>query len=414
MSIMERRKIFYGWYVVAAGCVASAMTTGVISNCFSLFVKPVCADMGISRQAMSMTQTIYFLVMMGFAMVWGWLSSRINLHRWMCISAAVSSILFGCFGLMQDIRVGYAIMLVLTPFVYIVSMNIFNYIIGNWFVKKRGLAVGLNSMGSGIGPMLLSPFISEVIVQYGWRVAYFILAVIMLICMLPAMVFVVRIRPEDKGLEPYGLDEIDDAGSGANAAVIMDEGYTYQEAVRMPAFWAILFCSISLALTSMAFYPTLTPHLSDCGYTVQFAALMSSIVMGALAVGKVALGWMFDKFGNWKTVMIANTCTLAGVIAMMFCEHMIALVVIVIGVGLGCCFGPICVPILMQNLFGMKEYNAIYSKVVAAMGLGGAIAPTITGWTYDTYGTYMPAYVGTAILTVISIVVLARTLPRES
>ena len=65
----KKKKIYYGWYVVAAGCISIAMTTGIVNNCFSQFVKPVCADMGITRQDMSMIQTVFSIASMLFAMI---------------------------------------------------------------------------------------------------------------------------------------------------------------------------------------------------------------------------------------------------------------------------------------------------------------------------------------------------------
>ena len=69
-------------------------------------------------------------------------------------------------------------------------------------------------------------------------------------------------------------------------------------------------------------------------------------------------------------------------------------------------------PIITQNLFGMKDYNSIYSKLTAATGLGSALAPVISGRTYDTFGTYVPAYIGAAAVTLISIIVLLVFMPK--
>lgn len=411
----KKQGIFYGWFIVAAGCVSIAMTTGIVSNCFSQFIKPVCADMGITRQEMSTVQTVFSFTSMAFAMIWGSLSKRINLQRWMCICAAVMPILYGCYGLMQKIWMGYVISFLITPFFFIVSMTVFNYIIGNWFVKDRGLAIGLASMGSGIGGMIMNTVVSQLIIQFGWRITYFILAVIMFIAMVPLMIFVVRERPEDKGLRPYGTQELEaelrtkSAGQASNEA---GSGYTFSEALRTPVFWAVAFCSVSVVMAICAFYQTLAPHLSDSGYTVTFAALMTSVSMGALAIGKVMLGRMFDKLGTRKAVTIACSCTLMGTVAMIFCHSPIALAVIVLGVGLGCSFNAICMPIITQNIFGMKDYNSIYSKLTAATGLGSALAPVITGRTYDVCGSYVPAYIGAAVMTAISIVVLQVSLPK--
>lgn len=411
----KKSGIFYGWYVVAAGCVSIAMTTGVVSNCFSQFIKPVCADMGITRQEMSMIQTVFSFASMAFAMIWGGLSKRINLHKWMCICSIVMPLIYACYGLMPDIRVGYLVSILITPFLFIVSMTVINYILGNWFMKDRGLAIGLASMGSGIGGMIMNTVSSQLIIHCGWRITYFILAAIMLVLMAPLMFLVVREKPSDKGLLPYGADEesADSSDKSSAKPASRFEGYTFSEALRMPLFWAVAFCSVSVVMSICAFYQTLAPHLSDSGYSVTFAALMTSVSMGALAIGKVMLGRMFDKFGTRKAVTIACSCTFAGTVAMIFCKSPVALAVIVLGVGLGCSFNAICMPIITQNIFGMKDYNSIYSKLTAATGLGSALAPVITGRTYDMCGSYVPAYIAAAALTLISIFILRFSLPKK-
>lgn len=406
-----KSKLHYGWYIVMAGCVIIAMTTGVVSNCFSQFIKPVCADLGIERQQMSMIMTIQSISSMIFAMFWGSIVKKVNLHKTMIVGAVVTPVLYACYGLMQQIWMGYLVTVVLTPFFFVISMTVFTYIIGNWFVKDRGLALSLASMGSGIGGMIMNTVIARLIIAFGWRTTYIVLGALMLVTMLPLMIFVVCEKPADKGMLPYGADEkIDEKGSKKASAA---EGITFAEAVRMPVFWAVCICSVAMVMAICAFYQTLSPHLSDCGYTVTFAATMTSIAMGALAVGKIALGRMFDTLGIRKTVFIACSCTIIGSTAMLFCTSKIALVLIVLGVGLGCSFGAICMPIITQNIFGMKEYNSIYSKFTAATGLGSALAPVITGRTYDTFGSYDPAYIGAAAAAAIGLVILMIALPKE-
>ena len=418
----NKKKIYYGWYIVAAGCVSIAMTTGVVNNCFSQFIKPVCADMEITRQQMSLIQTVFSFASMIFALSWGTISKRVNLHKVMCIGAIGMPLIYGCYGLMKEIWIGYVISALITPFFFVISMNVFNYIIGNWFVKNRGLAIGLASMGSGLGGMVMNTLVSQLILSLGWRVTYFVMAVIMFVLVVPMTIFIVREKPEDKGLKPYGWEELEaerkakeQASADPTAAPDKQfEGYTFAEAIRMPVFWAILFCSVSMVVSIMAFYPTLAPHLNDCGYSVTFAALMTSLSMGALAIGKVSLGRMFDKLGNRTAVTIACMCTLIGIIGMIYCSSVIALAAIILGVGLGCSFGAVCMPIIVQNIFGMKDYNSIYSKLVVATNLGSALAPVITGRTYDKCGSYVPAYFGVAALTVVSIIVLRVYLPKQS
>ncbi|MEA4920821.1 MAG: MFS transporter [Clostridiaceae bacterium] len=407
-----KNKVFYGWYVVAAGCAIMAMTMGIIMNCFGQFIKPVCTDMGFTRQQMSMNQTLMAVVSMVMATMWGKLYKKINLHRWMSVAAVLTPVFYFCYSFARNIYEFYAVTILMSVAYCIISMLVFTYIIGNWFHKNRGVAIGLASMGSGIGAMVMNTVISQMILSYGWRSTYRILAVMIFVVVVPAIIFIVRERPSDKGLLPYGHEEEPEDKEGSEAAPAF-EGFTFAQARKMPVFWGVVISSIGLVMAICMFYQTLSPHLSDNGYSVTFAAVMTSVSMGALAVGKVALGRLFDKLGTRKAAFIACICTLIGLIGMIFCQYNLALVAIIVGVGLGCSFGAICMPIITQNIFGMKDYNSIYGMLSAATGLGSAIAPIISGRTYDVYKSYDPVYIAAALITLAGIIILMLALPKK-
>ena len=403
------KKIHYGWFVVAASCAIIAMTSGIITNCFSQFIKPVCADMGFTRQQMSMNQTIVSVIGMGFGLVWGAISRRINLHRWMCAAALLLPVCYFSYSFAPNLTVFYAITLVLAVVFCFISMMLFTYIVGNWFLKNRGTALGLASMGSGIGAMVMSSAINWFIETWGWRTAYRISAVLMFVVVVPLVFFVLRVRPSDKGLQPYGAGEQTETGK----PVTRFEGFAYKEVIRMPLFYVVGAVSVTQVMSICIFYQTVSPHLSDMGYTTTFAAAMASITMGALAVGKIILGKLFDKFGTRRAAVTACSCTLLGILGMIFCTFRPALVLIVLGVGLGCSFGAVCMPIIVQNIFGMKDYNAVYGKLTACTGVGAAVAPMLSGWVFDISGSYVPIYIAAACTVACAILVLWKNLPDK-
>jgi len=403
------KKIHYGWFVVAASCAIIAMTSGIITNCFSQFIKPVCADMGFTRQQMSMNQTIVSVIGMGFGLVWGAISRRINLHRWMCAAALLLPVCYFSYSFAPNLTVFYAITLVLALVFCFISMMLFTYIVGNWFLKNRGTALGLASMGSGIGAMVMSSAINWFIETWGWRTAYRISAVLMFVVVVPLVFFVLRVRPSDKGLQPYGAGEQTETGK----PVTRFEGFAYREVIRMPLFYVVGAVSVTQVMSICIFYQTVSPHLSDMGYTTTFAAAMASITMGALAVGKIILGKLFDKFGTRRAAVTACSCTLLGILGMIFCTFRPALVLIVLGVGLGCSFGAVCMPIIVQNIFGMKDYNAVYGKLTACTGVGAAVAPMLSGWVFDISGSYVPIYIAAACTVACAILVLWKNLPDK-
>ena len=406
----EKAKVFYGWYVVAAGCLVIGMTAGIIQNSFGQYIKPVCADMGFTRQQMSTNQTIVSIASMIFALMWGKLSKKIHLHKCMSVVAVLLPALYFCFSFITNLASFYLVTVLMSIAFCFVCMMIFTYIIGNWFVKNRGVAIGLTSMGSGIGSMIMNTVIAELILNVGWRMTYRVVAVMMLVCIAPAIWFVVREFPSDKGLQPYGYGEkAADAKKGGSSF----EGYTFDEAKRMPLFWAVFISSVGIVMAICVFYQTVAPHLSDSGYSVTFAALVTSVSMGALAVGKVILGRLFDRFGTNKGAFFACTCTLIGITAMIFCTSRIMLPLIILGVGFGCSFGAVCMPIITANIFGMKDYNSIYGKLTAATNLGAALAPVISGRVYDVCGSYTPIYAVCVGITAVGLAVLMKVLPKK-
>ena len=119
---------------------------------------------------------------------------------------------------------------------------------------------------------------------------------------------------------------------------------------------------------------------------------------------------------RWWTsgsAVTACSCTLLGLVGMIFCTFRPALALIVLGVGLGCSFGAVCMPIIVQNIFGMKDYNAVYGKLTACTGVGSAVAPMLSGWVFDISGSYVPIYIAAACTVACAIVVLWKNLPDK-
>lgn len=407
------KNVHYGWYVVAASCIVSAMAVGVINNCFSQFIKPVCADMGFTRQQMSMNQTIISMVSLVFAMIWGTLSKRINLHRWMCAAAVIMPISYFCYSFSANLMMFYITSAVMGFINCFISFMAFTYIVGNWFIKDRGTAIGLSSMGSGIGAMVMNPVINALILAYGWRMTYRIIAVIIFVIVVPAVWLVVRVRPSDKGLKPYGYSETQDETVSAEKETKTAEGYSFSEVCKMPMFWMFMVVSMLMSGVVNTYIQTLSPHISDSGYTSTFAAAMASIAMGALAFGKVLLGKLFDKYGVRKAAMTSCFFTVLGLTGLILCKFPPALVLVIGSMCLGGCFGSICLPIITQTVFGMKDYNSIYGKLSAASGVGTAVAPMLSGYVYDVTGSYNYVYMVGAAIAATIIFILLKILPPK-
>ncbi len=112
-----------------------------------------------------------------------------------------------CYGLCHELWQFYIVAALVGVFAMGAGTIPVTLIITNWFEKNRGLMISVALMGISIGGMVLSPILSAIIGQFGWRKAYFILGIVSLIVLIPISVFIVRRTPEDAGLLPYGQGE---------------------------------------------------------------------------------------------------------------------------------------------------------------------------------------------------------------
>ena len=403
----KKPRFFYGWVIVAAGMLINASVMGIIYNCFSQFIKPVCEDLGFTRQAMSFNQTLISLIQVGVAFIWGQILTRFKLKNLMFFWAVAGPAFFFCYSFAKSIWVFYIISALMSVTMSILTVLPFSFIISNWFNKKRGLATGICFMGSGLGGMILNPLLSIWLEGYGWRMSFRILAVIMLVVAVPC-VLLLRTRPQHMGLLPLGGDDIHQTGHEE------PEGYTLAEAKRMPKFWIIALCAMLINMGLSSLVQTLSPHLTDNGYTASFAAVMVSVSMGAMALGKMVLGQLFDLLGTKKAALLSIFCGFLGLLGMITCVFAPALGLVVLGIGFGCSFGTVGNPIIVQNVFGKKDYGTLMGFVTACSNIGGAISPTVNGTVYDVFKSYNPAFGTWALMMAIVLACFTIYLPPAS
>lgn len=401
----KKQGFFYGWVIVLAGTLIMASVMGIIYNCFSQFIKPVCEELGFSRRAMSMNQTIVSLVQVLIAFGWGWILKNVNIKRLMLLISVVGPVGFFCYSFCSKIWMFYGISVLMSCTLTLLSVLPFSYIISNWFVEKRGLATGICFMGSGLGGMILNPMLGVWLQSYGWRMSFRILAVIMGVVAIPC-VLLVKIRPGEKGLKALGADRASGSSEGD------EDGITLAEAKKMPKFWILACCSMGVNMGLSSLVQTLSPHLTDNSYSVTFAAAMVSVSMGAMALGKILLGQLFDMLGTRRATKFSLTCAFLGLMGMLFCKVTPLLGLIVLGIGFGCAFGTVGNPIVVQNVFGKRDFAAIMGLYTAFCNIGSAIAPTANGAVFDFFGSYRPAYVVLAAVVAVSFICFSVYLPK--
>ena len=147
-------------------------------------------------------------------------------------------------------------------------------IITNWFKKSRGLAMSIAISGIGLGGFILSPIIANLIQNFGWRQTYFIMGVVILIIGLPISLFIIKKTPEEKGLQAYGADEVDQTVSSASA--VSEINITPAEAKKKPFFYIYMVGIFTLGLITTGSLQQINPYVSDM-HGMAYAATIVSI-----------------------------------------------------------------------------------------------------------------------------------------
>lgn len=406
MSSKYQGKVFYGWWIVAAGFLIMGAAYGIVTNCVGLFVKPVTESMGFTRQAFSMNQTLVSFAMMAIPLLSGKIFSRFNVKTVMRVCTVTLVLAYGAYSLCTSLPMFYGCSLIIGLSLGGVTSVPLSLLVSNWFHERRGLAIGLVFMGSGVGGMVFNPIVSTLLQNVGWRATYQVMAVAVAILVAPMTFFVVKQEPAEMGLTPLG-----------NGRVLSDgpvgDGMLFRDAKKTPQFYLLCLCTMTASMAGSVLMQNNAPYLTDIGYSVAVGATVTAMCQGSLAVGKMLLGQFYDKLGTRRATFLSNGATILGLCCMLLAGFAPALIPIVLCQGLGCAFGTVAHPIITQAIFGLKDYSTIYGIISAMGSLGGALAPVFAASIYDGTGSYKGAFLAMAAVLAVITLIYSRICPAE-
>lgn len=259
----------------------------------------------------------------------------------------------------------------------------------NWFVKKRGLAMSITMTGIGIGGFVFSPLVTFFLEQYGWRLTYRIMAVIVFAVSFPVAAFILRARPEDSGLKPYGADDAEQGVTNKGAAHMLPTGITLtvKESYSKMFFWLLLmgmfFCGI-LNTGSLGQFPPAIQGMH--GAVVQATIISLYSFFGIFA--KLVLGWLNDRFGMVVSTLVGGAAFMLTFVLMLFGENLTLLYIMAFFFGFGISVPAVLPPLLVSSIFGSKNYGEVYGLTTSTMNLGSAMGSLIVAQIFDRTGSY--------------------------
>jgi len=395
MGDKSQKGIFYGWVIVAAGGLILFLVWG-FQYSYGVFFTELCDDLSWTRTMVSGAFSLFMFWHSIMYLAAGSLNDRFGPRLTLAISIIALS-------------AGYALMSIINaPWQLYIFYGIiigtgggFGFVpvtstVSRWFIKKRGMALGISVAGIGLGTLALVPFAQSLISEFDWRISYLIIAGIILVIGFPIS-RLMRLQPSEKGLLPDGVKEMVEE-SKHNKSPSTDD-FTFKQAIKTAPLWLLFAINVCLTFTLQMVMVHLKAYATDVGIAPMVAATILGLVGGVSILGRIAMGSASDKIGRKTSFLIA--CLLQAVMMLWLLKArqlwQFYLFSVIFGFGYG---GSVPLfPAVIADWFGTKSHGTIFGMMMLAPGIGGAIGPLLGGYIFDTTGSYDVAIIiGAAVL----------------
>jgi sugar phosphate permease len=408
---MRRLPFHYGWVVLGVTLVALVTTAGFRST-VGVLVDPLREEFGWSTASISVAAGLNLMIY-GFGGPFAAaLYDRFGLRR--CVSVALAAIALGSIGtLAMNATWQFALLWGVVNGVATgaVSVTLAAVVANRWFVARRGLATGILTAANATGQLVFLPAIAWVTSTYGWRYAVGGVALVALGFVLPLVVLLLRDRPRDLGLAPYGALEPDPEPARVGNPFLTAFGDGLLAVSGSRTFWLLSASFFICGATTNGLIGThLIPAAMDHGMAEVAAAGLLAMIGVFDLVGTLASGWLTDRYDPRKLLGwyygLRGLSLLA--LPVVIDAQGAGLVAFVVFYGLDWVATVPPTVALTADTFGRERVGVVFGWIFASHQLGAGIAAFAAGASETLLGTYAPAFVAAALLSLLASVIVLR------
>ena len=415
-------KVFFGWWTVLFTGIISGLGHGFYGFGMSVFFKDLAMELGLSRALTSVAAGIGRLEGGITSPLTGWLADRYG-PRWVIFTgvlvAGIGMVLMnfittiGAYIIAWGVLTGVGLNIGLTIAV--------DKTLNDWFVSKRGLAQGTKFALIGLGGVIVLPVVTWLVTWQGWRMTCLIWGVVLFAGSPLTLIFVKQKRPEYYGMLPDGAQRESDGRDMIKqgedyASSFKEREHTFKQAVKTQAYWLL---TTSFGIQSIIYGGLIVhmiPFLTDMGIERTIAGRMMGMMVFFTIPSRFLGGLIVDRIGKGRlSLLLAGAFFLqaAGIIALLIDRSMTSLYVFLILFGLSSGASTPLYILMIGRYFGRKAFGSILGSSLAIRAPLSLVAPVFTGWVYDTFGNYTPAFTLFAALSAIAALLACLARPAE-
>lgn len=365
-----------GWRVVLAAYFGVMVSFGsLLVFTFSIFVKPLSASFGWSRESISAAFGFAAITVALVSPGLGYLLDRYGPRRIILPCMAVFGLAFGSLGFLNgSLTQLYATFVVMGVVGNATTQMGYSRAVSTWFDERRGMAFALVMAGVGTGAMVLPPLSQLLIDRYGWNTAYFALGTLVLVFGIPLTALFVRERPRELGADSVLATPL--------------EGTSVGEGIRSRIFWIIAGTLFLGSLSVNGAVTHLSPLLTDRGLTAGTAAIAASVLGLSSFCGRLVTGVLLDRFSAPRVGFFTLGGTAAGILMLASAGSTVTGIGAALLIGFGLGSEADITPYLLTRYFGLRAFSTLYGFTWTAYAFAGAIGPVVMGKAFDATGSY--------------------------
>lgn len=398
------REFRFGWQVVAASALGIGLGLSPLPfYTIGVFVAPLKAEFNWTTSQVFLGLPVLTVGALIMSPIIGLLTDKLGVRKVVLTSIVAFSCTMMAFSLNSGSMLYYLFLWLMLAVTGAGTLPItWTRAVNGWFHERRGLALGLSLLGTGLFGAFAKLFAAALIDSVGWRLAYVGIGLLPLVVAFP-LAFFLLFEATDARVKKKVERATAEAGFDAKRVL---GGMTLRDALRDWRFWLLAYSFVPISFAVGGPIPNLETMMGQKGFDTGDAVVLASLVGYSVVVGRLAGGYLLDHF--WAPAVAAIILSLPSIAVFMLAQPtltfaMAAVAICILGLAAGVEYD--LMAYIVSRYFGMANYASIYGFLYGFFALGAGLAPPIFALAFDTAGNY------DGILKVASVLFVAGALP---
>ena len=404
-SLWDKLQLRYGWVVVSVSAIVNSLAWSVRST-FSVFYAALLGEFAWRRGEAALGYSLSWLLLLVFSPLAGLLYDRWGARILVPAGGLLLGVALALTGQVTTLWQYYLAFGVLGGAGIACIQIPAAALVGRWFVRSRGAAMGVISAGASASAIIFYPLNTYLILVFGWRTALAIFGLLVVVVTIPLAAFLYRDPPEN----------VNEPGGETKTADLVAADWTLGRALRSAPFWAV-FAMWGFGVIGYQIVTThQVAHALERGFSGATLGWVFGLGGACTVAGNVIGGSLSDRWGRGWVFALGSAIGIAGIGCLGWLDgpedFLLLLGYVVAGVGFGMRISLLAA--IPTDLFAGRHLGVILGAAQGGGGLGGFIGPFLGGWLFDVTGSYQIAFAVAALAIAASAVAAWVAAPRRA